>query len=273
MYMGVIVEEPNMDKLVITAHRRDDYVFNDDSIEWFFDAGHTHRDFYQFGLNAGGTMWDAHVPNVAWDCEWHAAVVREPAAWVAEVAIPTAALSKSKPKTGTVWGFNLCHQRQAGGHRELINWANVQGNFHNVELFGHLLFIDSLSDLTPALMKQVAAEVGSPARVFVRDGWWEVDGRPRHVTYAEDLRLAAEDRIDRGLRELRRTIDRSSQPQLWARYRALRDRWRQVRRLAVPEGHVGALAWAKSRIAIEEIDAALPDLLWQARLDALIRTL
>ena len=273
LYMGVKVEEPNMDKLVITAHRRDEYVFNDDSIEWFIDPAHSHSDFYQFGLNVAGAMWDAHVPNVAWDCDWRAAVARGPDAWFAEIAIPIRALSKFAPKTGTIWGFNLCHERQAGGHRELINWANVQGNFHNVELFGHLLFVERLCDLTPGLIRRAADEAGRPTRIFVREGWWQVNGNARLIRYTDDLREAATEKIDRALRELRRTIDRDAQPELWAKYRALRDRWRQVRRKAVPEGELGPVEWAKARIAIEEIEAVLPDLLWQARLDALIRQL
>ncbi|MBC7287462.1 MAG: hypothetical protein H5T86_05335 [Armatimonadetes bacterium] len=273
LYMAVEVEEPSMDKLVITARARDAYVFNDDSIEWFLDPAHTHDDYYQFGLNAAGAMWDAHVPDVAWDCDWRAAVARLPDAWHAEVGVPLSAMTQVRPKSGTVWGFNLCHERQAGGQRELINWANVFGNFHRPQLFGHLLFVSSLDALTPELLVRVASEVGRPAVVYVPQGWWLVENAPRLVTYREDLNSLLKEQIGRALSELLSSIDRETEPQLWEQCRDIRSRWREARRLADRADSMGPLEWAHARVAVQDIERQLPDLLWQVRLEALIRSL
>lgn len=271
LYMAVEIDEPAMNKTVTTAYGRDAYVFNDDSIEWFVDPWHTHTDYYQFGINLACAMWDSHISEKAWDCDWRAAVAKTDAAWYVEAAMPLAQFTKRMVRPGAVWGFNLCHERQAGGSRELINWSNVMGNFHTPDLFGHLLFLKDLSELTPPRMARVANEVGKPAVFIAAAGWWRVDGGTRFVSYAEDLHQALNVRLRSMLRETRRSIDCDKQPELWARYRELRERWTRAQRLAKKK--VDAGQWARSRPSVEALERELPELLWRAKLAALLESL
>ncbi len=271
LYMAVEIDEPAMDKTVTTAYGRDGYVFNDDSIEWFVDPWHTHKDYYQFGINMACAMWDSRKFEKAWDCNWRAAVRKGEDAWYVECAMPLAELSRKKVSVGAVWGFNLCRQRQASGRRELFNWANVFANFHRPKLFGHLLFLNTIDQLTPQRMMAVAKQVGRPAAFFVQYGWWRVDGKPTYVSYAEDLHQALDVKLRRMLSEARRNIDRAKFPKLWQRYRQLRDRWYSVQRLS--ERNVTAPQWARARPPIDALEEELPDLLWRARLSSLIESL
>ncbi len=271
LYLAVVIEEPAMDKLVITAHGRDAYVFNDDSIEWFVDPWHGQGMYYQFGLNVAGAMWDSQIGERAWDCDWRAAVARGEDAWFAECAMPLQQWGKRLLGTGDVWGFNLCHERQAGGSRELINWANVMGDFHRLGLFGHLVFLDSPAELEPGLMGRVAGKIGRPARFFTATGWWQVDDEVRATTYQEDLRQAIKVRLGEPLREVRDALDREEQPELWAEYRALADEWYEVRRLG--DRAVDAVEWAHARPALDGLETRVPELLWKVKLAELLQSL
>jgi hypothetical protein len=271
LYLAVEVEEPAMDKVLVTAHGRDAYVFNDDSIEWFLDPWQNQVIYYQFGLNLAGAMWDSQVFEPAWDCEWRAAVRASEASWFAECAMPLKPLGKRAVGRGDIWGFNLCRERQAGGFRELINWANVMGNFHRPELFGHLLFLDSLDQLDEARIIAVARSLGGHARFFTEKGWWQVNGAPVHVTYQEDLRRAVSVRLRQLLAQVRQGIDRNQQPELWTRYRQLSEKWYEARRMG--EECIGPAQWAHARPALDELEVAVPELLWEVKLSELLRSL
>ncbi len=271
LYMVVDVEEPAMDKVVVTARGRDAYVFNDDSIEWFVHPWHSGDAYYQFGLNLAVGMWDSLRFEKAWDCEWRAAVKRGSDRWYAEAAMPLGPWGKRLLRPGDLWGFNLCRERQAGGSRELMNWANVLADFHRPDLFGHLLFLDDLAQLTAAQVAAVARELGCPTRVFTPQGWWQVDRQAEQVTYQKDLRHAIDVRLRSELKEIRASINREGQPELWDRYRALADRWHGIRQLG--EQPVGPVDWAHARQALEGLETQVPELLWEVRLTNLLQRL
>jgi hypothetical protein len=270
LYMAVEIEEPTPARMVVTAHGRDAYVFNDDCIEWFVDPGHSHALYYQFGLNPAAAMWDSRTFDNSWDCPWRAAVAVGGTGWCAEVAMPMRELAGGKVDSGDVWGFNLCRERQAGGSRQLINWAEVFGNFHRPEYFGHLLFLSSLEQLTPALLQHVARKVGRPTRVFVADGWWEVNGKPKLLSYQEDLRRVVREQIGGMLREIRDSLQ-EEQGEQWERYDQWRRRWWEVR--ADADRALGAQQWAHARVAVEVLEEEVPKLLWEVRLANLLKKL
>jgi hypothetical protein len=271
LYLAVEVEEPLMDKLVVTAHGRDAYVFNDDCLEWFLDPAHGHRLYYQFGVNAAGAMFDGRIFDVAWDCPWQAAATRGEKAWYVECALPIADLTAGRSvRPGDLWGFNLCRERQTAGSRELIDWANVQGNFHSPDLFGHLAFVAGLDDLTAPRRAAIAAAVGRPAQIFGPDGWWWVDTTDRYVRYQDDLADSVNVKQSDALREVRAALKDHHDSPLWAEYVRLSDRWEETRGLA--RGAVGPVEWAHRRQEVDKLETVLPELLWRVRLDALLET-
>ncbi len=272
LYVAVEVEEPRMDKLVVTAAGRDVFVFNDDCLEWFLAPGHSHKLYYQFGVNADAATYDGRVFDQFWSCDWRAWTSRADNAWYVECAIPLADLNAGRPvRNADLWGFNLCREREAGGSRQLIDWSNVQGNFHTPDLFGHLVFVSTLADLTPDLRAGLAREVGKPAQIFGPDGWWLVDKSDRYLRYGDDLAESIVAHQGDALREVRTALAGHEDSPLWAEYRRLSDRWEETRALA--RGTVGPVEWAHRRMEVDKLDTVLPDLLWRVRLEALLATL
>ena len=111
-------------------------VWLDDSVEVYFDVGHTHKAFQQLVANCIGAKYS--YPG---GFEWHVATGREPAAWTIEMRIPFASLKRS-PERGEIWGFNLCRTRPAKGlaQTEYSCWSCTYGGFAKVQSFGHLAF-------------------------------------------------------------------------------------------------------------------------------------
>ena len=86
---------------------RDGGAWRDDAFEVFVDPGLTRKDYWQFIVNAVGSIedhrgWDAK-PNP----DWRVAVSHSETSWTAEMAIPFASLGAAPPKKGDVWGLNV----------------------------------------------------------------------------------------------------------------------------------------------------------------------
>ena len=196
-YIAITCFESAMNKIHTSCVGHDVSFWEDDSIEIFIDENHDHSTLYQFAVTAGGATIDLRNGDSVWSATWKSAVKRLQDRWVVEVALPFAIFehfedkSHFEPTAGAVWGFNVCRDRRAGGKLELFNWADVQRNFHQAHLFGHLLYMPMDWKNNTELIAKAAAGAGrTENHLQIEDGFWLVPskgGSPRKLTYAEAI--------------------------------------------------------------------------------------
>ncbi|MCD6359372.1 MAG: hypothetical protein J7M38_00825, partial [Armatimonadetes bacterium] len=160
VYFGVRCSESHMEKLKADKVSRDSSIWNDDCIELFLDLKHQHRTFTQLVVNSVPALFDARDGSATWDGEWQAGASTDDRGWTVEIRVPFATLGVPPPPPGTIWGLNVCRERQTEQRKELHNWADVQGNFHRPWLFGHLYFAGPRFEMTDAVAKGLFAEIG-----------------------------------------------------------------------------------------------------------------
>lgn len=115
LYVAVINDEPNTDKLVTKATERDGNVWSDDSVEIYVDpANEKGSDYRGFFVSAANVVYDRRRVE-AWDAEWTSATKVLPGtAWIVEIAIPFKALGVT-PKVGHQLGLMVARNRLAAG--------------------------------------------------------------------------------------------------------------------------------------------------------------
>ena len=192
LYLGITCLESNMKGLKTGgAGGYDGAFWLDDSVEFFLDTNHDHETYTQFAVTAKGIRYDNRQGDSTWNADWTAATALGPDRWTAEIAVVFTGLVPSPPVPGDLWGFNLCRERQAGGHLELYNWANVERVFKNVELFGHIVFLPSNWKATPeAVLDPLRRAEGEESRLLVEYGTWSMrQGRaPVFTSFLDQLR-------------------------------------------------------------------------------------
>ncbi len=192
LYLGITCMESNMKGLKTEgAGQRDGAFWFDDSVEFFVDANHDHRSYCQFAVTAKGILYDNRQGDSTWNANWRAAVALGADRWTVEIAMSLADLAPDGVRAGTLWGFNLCRERQAGGRLELYNWANVERVFKTVERFGHLAFVGKDWRAEAERVAKAAREAGGQeSHLFVEDGFWVVRSgeMPVYVPFLEQLR-------------------------------------------------------------------------------------
>jgi len=132
------------------ATERDGPVWNDDAIEVFLDPGHTHKDYFQFIVNAAGTLFDARGRDATWNADCDVKVAENANAWAGVLAIPFASLGAAAPGEGAIWGFNAGVDRSPaqrpqlawGQEEQNTTWADLgqSQTLHDPAHFGHLVF-------------------------------------------------------------------------------------------------------------------------------------
>lgn len=119
---------------------RDDYMFSDDIIEILLDPGRTQSRYYQFVINAYGSIYDTlrtaggnrHDPR--WSGDWKAAAHIQNDCWSLEAVIPYynfAPLMGDSQK----WGINICRESHTPyGQSSIL----PDGAFHTARQFAVL---------------------------------------------------------------------------------------------------------------------------------------
>ncbi|MBI2299169.1 MAG: carbohydrate-binding family 9-like protein, partial [Armatimonadetes bacterium] len=134
--------EPNLDQLVAKC-RQDDAgeVFADDCVEVFV-APNPAAGYFHFATNAVGARFDERGRgDIAWNGKWTAQATRGADRWTVTISLPLATLGGA-PRSGAVWWFNVCRQRQPGG-LQLSAWSPTRANFHDTSRFAALTFDDA----------------------------------------------------------------------------------------------------------------------------------
>ncbi len=113
LYIGVVNEEPNTDKLVAKAEKRDGNVWGDDSDEIYLDPKNEKgRNYYGFFVNAKNVVYDRQRVE-AWDGEWTSGTsILEGKAWTVEVAVPWKTIGVT-PKPGHKFGLMVARNHHA----------------------------------------------------------------------------------------------------------------------------------------------------------------
>ena len=271
LYIAVKCAESQMDKLVVNCLVDDTDVWKDDCVEFFIDPTHDHATYYQFIVNAGAVRYDAVGFDRTWGAPWQAAASREKDAWYLELAIPFAALAVPAPAPGSVWGFNLDRERNAGGNTQLYNWADVQGVFHSPTRFGHLWFVAPNAGPDERGAQDAASKAdGREARVYTPDGYWLIaeGAKPKAWSY-RDLLLAQKDTVA-GYWDALATIYREHPTMVYRdRFEQFRRRYEDARQLATAQGPVDPEACAAAKVFLDTLDDALNLLYWKARIELL----
>lgn len=275
LYVGVVCLEPSMSSLRAAVRQRDGPFWEDDSVEFFLDPGHTHEDYFQFAAAAGGAVYDNQSGNALWNSGWRATVGRGADRWTVEGALPLADLKVTPPTPGTVWGFNLCRERHAGGRLELHNWADVNRVFNSCNRFGHLAFVGPEWTPSPERVAElVRPAAGELALLSVANGFWTArQGADASFTaYAADVAAHVGDTPAR-LAELAALVTAATPLPQRQRLEQLRTSLAALQPLSAHGTAVRAEAWAGALGILCGLSADVEALYWQMKLADLNRTM
>ena len=117
---------------------RDGGAWQDDAFEVFVDPGRTKKVYYQFIVNAVGSIQDGKGWNAKYNPDWKVAARHSDKSWMAEIAIPYAALETTAPRKGDVWGINVC--RDDKEDKSASSVIPVEVSFHNPKKFAEIEF-------------------------------------------------------------------------------------------------------------------------------------
>ena len=181
-----------LDKLKGKAGQRDSSVWSGSLVELFLapQAWPVKR-YGHFMLHHTGTiadeMCDPGAYDASWNPTWEHAVGKAGDAWIAEMAIPWAAVGLGAPQSGEAFRVNFA--RNAAGIGELSTWARVRGGFHHPDQFGKLVLAEGG---TAAAVRQLPGRATGPARVLVQ-------------LHGDDPDAQVQARLGTGAGELRQT--------------------------------------------------------------------
>jgi hypothetical protein len=267
LYFAVQCDEPLIEKLTLKAAPRDaKTIFSDEAIEIFVDPDHDHSRYYQFGINAAGSLFDGERNNPAWNGEVAVQTHVGEDAWFVEVAIPWRDMTKRKPTPGAAVGFNVCRDRHLSGRREWTNWSQTKANFHDPDRFAHLVLSP-----TPQQLGKLGAELRKgdrrgPITVFSSEGF----SRTSYAELAQQA-LAGLDALLADLEETQaKERDRKAARLLGELIQERRKAVEDLRDTLSDPERIDVALWTRSDLAIQALSHSLNDAIWEARLSALL---
>jgi hypothetical protein len=134
-----------------TITRRDGPLYQEEVVEAFFDPFGDLECYFEIEVNPLNTVLDLMLRRVgkgwrkefAWKCEGlETRAAFTAAGWMADLAIPFAAVVSRPPAPGSVWRANFVRiDRPAAAPRELSSWSPTGRNtFHEPGRFGFIEF-------------------------------------------------------------------------------------------------------------------------------------
>jgi hypothetical protein len=268
LYFGVHCDEPRAKRLTPSYAGRDSGgCFRGETIELFLDPRHDHATYHQFAVNLAGSFYDSLRSDPTWNSQSRLKTKVVADGWVLEIAIPWRDLGVKRPKAGMVVGFNVCRDRYAGGAREWSNWSQTQANFHDPDRFAHLVL-----SATEETLGGLAAEFRKggrrgPVVVFAHQGYAE-------KAYLAMARAALK-RLDAFLAQLaaegKRERTEAARAEVARRLDAARRHVEPYRVRIRSARTLDAADWTRMSIRMAELERKLGELLWEARLAALLK--
>lgn len=121
LFLRFVCANPAAPHLQTRVRDRDGDVYTDESIELFIDT-RDGSDYFQFVVNASGSIYDGRKFDKHWDGDWSTDVQVTDNGWVAVLAIPFATLG-GPPPPGAYWLLNICRNAfDATGRAEHSTW-------------------------------------------------------------------------------------------------------------------------------------------------------
>ncbi len=268
LYVGVNCDEPLLAKLQAVPQARDGHgVFGSEAIEIFLDPGHSHSTYYQFGLDAAGSLYDSRGQDPVWNADAKVASARTDTGWTLEFAVPWADL-KATPAPGFLLGINVCRDRQIDG-KQWTNWARVIEGFHDPARFGHLILSPPaglLETLGPELRK---GDRTGPIVIYSQEGF-------RDATY-RGLLQAALARVTEQLAALeamaKEETNATLREELAKSVAAYQQQLAPVQTAVAGLAAVGVEEYTRLDLTLTKLGGELSQAVWEARLKALLRAI
>lgn len=161
LYVAAILEEYNI-KASLTEH--DSIIFHENAFEVFLDPYNDEQIYYEFEVNALGTVMDIVVTKpyrkggqmiLGWECKGmkvavhHDGTINDSAdtdkSWCVELAIPFTSVSRehSAAKDQKTWraNFTRVDWPAEGGDHDNWAWTPTGNDIHIPELWGYLNFV------------------------------------------------------------------------------------------------------------------------------------
>ena len=266
LYFGVVCDEPNMKKLAPVLQTRDSHdVFGAEAIEFFVDPRHDHANYFQFAVDAAGSLYDSRGTEPFWNSSAVAKTKLGEDRWTLEFAIPWKDLGV-EPKSGAIVGFNVCRDRHLGEGKQWTNWSQTSGGFHKPEFFAHLVLSPKEEDL---------ARIGDQLRKGDRRGAIVIYGK-EGVSQSSYLALSkrAVEKLEARLDEMAKgEKDPATKPAVDACVAGFREKLAPFRAKTQGGAPLDASEWVKVELGIDRLSLELEDGVWSARLSALLSTL
>lgn len=121
LYLGVTCRHPNGDQVPpADARKHDDDVAPHDRVELLLDLDRDYATYYRLRIDHRGCTADDCWGDSSWNPQWFVAVNPTATGWTAEVAIPLAELTGTRPRHATTWAANVV--RVVPG-RGVLSWS------------------------------------------------------------------------------------------------------------------------------------------------------
>ncbi len=266
LYLGVHCDEPQMDKISPVKYAQDEQaIFSSETIEFFVDPDHTHDLYYQLAFNVSGSLYDGERMATSWNSGARVRTFWGPDFWTAEFAVSWEAL-KARPHAGKIVGFNVNRDRNIG-QKVWATWARVRDGFHDPERFAHLVLSG-----TPEMIGSLAGEFRKGGRtgplvVFSAEGFAQTTYQKlAEAAFAQMAqRLAALEEIRRQEKEPLAAEEMGRRlAEFAARIEALKPQL---------SGRLDAAMWMRLDLELQKIAAELENIVWEARLTALLNSI
>lgn len=266
LYLGITCDEPRMDKLVPLAHSRDaKEIFGSEAVEVFVDPTHDHSHYFQFGINAAGSLFDGRGNDPYWNSKAVAKTTLDETSWTLELAIPWEDLGV-QPRQGRVIGFNVDRDRNLLNAREWSNWAQQNANFHDPERFAHLVLSPSaeeLGRLGPELRK---GDRRGALLVYGQEGFSQGSYR----VLAEEALAKLAGYVNEFVRLSTQETDALTRKELETRAAQYQADLAQLTEAVRGPKALDAAAWVKTNLRISQLIHNMELNIWDARLAALL---
>jgi len=193
VYLTVRCEEPDRDHLRISDDPDSLEIWQDDSVEIFFDPGLTRSRYVQILVGAGGQTVIGYngVYERLTEAQWK--VDRGNNAWTMVLKVPFDTL-RAHPATGDVWGFNVYRTRRStakDAKQEQQGWNPTRDGYRMPHRFGQLVFgepFDRDATVESNVQKRIIAQV---ERDLAGTGRWTREDMTEQMAHERTTRLIA----------------------------------------------------------------------------------
>ena len=141
LYIAFQCAEPKKGQMRILGEKRDDSVWEGDSLDVFLSKGPAPTPYVHLILSPRNVQWDALYTDgndMSFNPKWESATVMGDKEWTAELAIPWAEVGIAAPRPGTTLRANLCRQRIPD--REQTCWSQTINGFMEEKNLGEWVF-------------------------------------------------------------------------------------------------------------------------------------